>query len=331
MARNNGRRAAKGATGASAGPDGEADRASNRGAPFAECDNGRREPRRCRRQARYAMIFTVLHETLYRYSVPVGLAQHVLRLEPRPGDCRLIARELLIEPLPNLRSIETDAAGNQLVRVDFSGMATALSVVSRFTVETFAPPPLPIGPLPGLPWTPWADAALAACLHEPQADAGVADFAWGIAGRAGWEPIAFLDTLCHALHQRTDRHIRVDGDAQSPAHTLATARGACRDVTVLFMAACRSLNIPARFVSGYQAQAETSEGLRFLHAWPEVHLPGIGWRGWDPTHGSRVGDDHVALCAAPSQAATMPVEGGFYANGVTATLDCRVEIATRSG
>ena len=276
------------------------------------------------------MIFTVQHETLYRYSVPVGLAQHVLRLEPRPGDCRPVARELLIEPLPTVLSREPDEAGNQVVRVDFSGMSSLLSVISRFTVETFTPLLLPVGTLPALPWTPWADDALAACLFEPQPDAAVSDFAWGIAGRTGFEAIAFLDALCDALYQRTDRRVRIDGDAQSPVQTLATAVGACRDVTVLFMAACRSLNIPARFVSGYQAQAETRDGLRFLHAWPEVHLPGIGWRGWDPTHGTRVGDGHVALCAAPRQAGTMPVEGGFYANGVTATLDCRVEIATRA-
>jgi len=30
----------------------------------------------------------------------------------------------------------------------------------------------------------------------------------------------------------------------------------------------------------------------------------------------------------PDQADTMPVEGGFYANGVTATLEYHVQIAT---
>ena len=93
--------------------------------------------------------------------------------------------------------------------------------------------------------------------------------------------------------------------------------------------ACRSLGIAARFDSGYQAQADTPDGRRHLHAWPEVFLPGLGWRGFDPTHGIAVTDGHVALCAAPDQADTMPVEGGFYGEGITATLDYRVEIATR--
>jgi hypothetical protein len=36
----------------------------------------------------------------------------------------------------------------------------------------------------------------------------------------------------------------------------------------------------------------------------------------------------VALAVAPDQAQTMPMEGGFYANGVSATLDYRIEIST---
>ena len=91
------------------------------------------------------------------------------------------------------------------------------------------------------------------------------------------------------------------------------------------MATSRSLGVAARFVSGYQAQADTPDGQRHLHAWL---LFGLGWCGFDPTHGIAVTDGHVALCAAPNQADTMPVEGGFYANGVPSTLEYHVQIAT---
>jgi transglutaminase-like putative cysteine protease len=156
----------------------------------------------------------------------------------------------------------------------------------------------------------------------------VQTFAALLAAETGGAALPFLDRLSRALFTRMDRHIRIDGAAQAPAHTLAIGRGACRDLTVLFMAACRGLGIAARFVSGYQAQADTPDGQRHLHAWPEVFLPGLGWRGFDPTHGIAVTDGHVALCAAPDQAATMPVEGGFFGNGATAALEYRVQIAT---
>lgn len=92
------------------------------------------------------------------------------------------------------------------------------------------------------------------------------------------------------------------------------------------MAACCSLGMPARFVSGYQAFSERLDNRRHMHAWPEVFLPGLGWRGYDPTHGEAVADGHVGLAAAPDQAATMPVEGGFWGDGVTSTLEYRLDI-----
>jgi transglutaminase-like putative cysteine protease len=125
-----------------------------------------------------------------------------------------------------------------------------------------------------------------------------------------------------------DRRVRVEGAAQSPVTTLTTRSGACRDLTVLFLAVCRSLGMASRFVSGYQAAAQTPDGQRHLHAWAEVFLPGHGWSGWDPMHGVKVADGHVALCAAPDQAETMPIEGGFYGPAQMATLDFSVRIAT---
>ncbi len=46
------------------------------------------------------------------------------------------------------------------------------------------------------------------------------------------------------------------------------------------------------------------------------------------THGIRVTDAHVALCAAPSKAATMPIEGGFSFTGssVKSSLDYSIAI-----
>jgi len=165
------------------------------------------------------------------------------------------------------------------------------------------------------------------CSGDEQ-DIAVRDFAATLAAESGWASLAFLDRLNWTLFARMKHDIRVVGAAWTPAQTLAAGGGACRDVTALFMAACHSLGIAARFVSGYQAHADTPDGQRHLHAWPEAFLPGLGWRGFDPTHGLAAIDGHVALCAAPNQAATMPVDGGFYADGMTATLEYKVRIAT---
>jgi transglutaminase-like putative cysteine protease len=280
------------------------------------------------------MRFTVRHETRYRYDTPIVLAPHVLRLTPRPGEHLLQSRTLVLVPEPAELREETDAFGNLVVHVTFPDRPVhELRIESRFELETTVPPlAAAAGGGTPLPWGPIGDVALAPfATGVADVDPGVAAFARAIAAEVGHQPVAFAEQLSRTIFARADRHVRPEGAAQSAAETLASWRGACRDLTVLFLAAARSLGIPGRFCSGYQAAAETPDGRRYLHAWPELFLPGIGWRGWDPTHGMPVGEGHVALCAAPDQADTMPVTGGYYfGSAVTSTLDFEVRIATSS-
>jgi transglutaminase-like putative cysteine protease len=275
------------------------------------------------------MRFSVCHETHYRYSAPVAFAAHVLRLTPRTESAVLHWHRLTIGPVPAVRQDMTDRYGNSIAQLEFEGLAGHLHIESWFELETHAATAPTCFALPPLPWPSGTGGALADYLPPKEQDESVRAFAAGLASESGWEAPAFLERLNQALFTRTDRGIRAGGAAQEPAHTLAAGSGACRDLTVLFMAACRSLGIAARFVSGYQALAETPDGRRHLHAWPEVFLPGLGWRGFDPMHGLPVTDGHVALCAGPDQAATMPVEGGYFGDGVTSALDYEVRIAAQ--
>jgi transglutaminase-like putative cysteine protease len=276
------------------------------------------------------MRFVVRHHTRYRYDAPVGLARHVVRLTPRPGQGDLPAHRVHVTPEPAARQILDDPHGNRLLQLEFSGRCQELSVESEFELHT-RPPSALEAVLPALPWARQAgpgDPSLAAYLVADGVDASVREFAERLSAEAGREPVAFLDLLTRTLYSDFDRHIRDTGHAHPAAETLATGRGACRDLAVLFMDATRCLGIPSRFVSGYQAQREAVDRQRHLHAWPEVHLPGVGFRGWDPTHGLRVGEGHVALCAAPTQLETMPIEGAFFvdAGPVTSTLDFSLQI-----
>jgi len=279
------------------------------------------------------MRFGVRHETLYRYSVPVVLAPHVLRLTPR-SEYQLRSRSLVVWPEPAELYEENDSYGNRIARVKFSEQATQeLRIESRFELET-SPSQPSFEPSERLPWPqPLVDGLDDLALYRPRdasVDPAVIAFARAVAAEIGHQPLAFLDHLCRTIHARADKQIRTSGDAQAAAQTLASWQGACRDFTVLFLEAARSMGMPARFCSGYQSAAETPDGRRYLHAWPEVFVPGAGWRGWDPTHGVTAGEGHVALCAAPDQAETMPVVGGFYFAGssVTSTLDFDLRITT---
>jgi len=278
------------------------------------------------------MRFAVRHETLYRYNAPVVLAPHLLRLTPR-AEHQIRTRSLLVWPEPVNRHDENDSYGNRVTRLTFSDRATAeLRIESRFELET-SPPRLASEVSERLPLAQRQLAAEDLAVYRPgdaSVDPAVVAFARAVAAEVGQRPLAFLDHLCQTIHARADKQIRTSGDAQAAADTLASWQGACRDFTVLFLDAARSLGMPARFCSGYQSAAETPDGRRYLHAWPEVFVPGAGWRGWDPTHGVAAGEGHVALCAAPDQAETMPVVGGFYFAGtsITSTLDFDLRITT---
>jgi len=268
------------------------------------------------------MRFLVHHRTRYRYTAPVRLGPHLLRFNPRGDGATVLARSLIVAPEPVVRRELIDRFGNPVTELDFEGTSTQLCIDSTFDLETVAPPEVDGAALPDLPWPDTVPADLAVYLDRGRdGDATVAAFARDLAEASAWSARAFLDRLNRTLHERTRHHIRDGGFAQPAAVTLASGAGACRDTAVLFIAAARAVGIPARFVSGYQARAETADGGRHLHAWPEVHLPGLGWRGYDPTHGLAVEDGHVALCAGPDQADTMPLEGGFWGDGVTSTLD----------
>jgi transglutaminase-like putative cysteine protease len=282
------------------------------------------------RNGRGSMRFSVRHQTRYRYSAPVRLAEHVLRLDPRPDAGRLLTRTLSIEPAPIEREETLDPFGNLVTLVAFDGLSDRFLIDSRFALEVSdAAAPRNATPSP-LPWPVEAAGPNAAYRGAGEIDATVRDFAAELASASGGDALAFLDRLNEALFVRIRHDIRDDGTARPAEATLALGHGACRDVTNLFLAACRSLGAPARFVSGYQARAETPDGRRHLHAWPEAFVAGLGWRAYDPTHGVRVTDGHVGLCAAPEQAATMPVEGEFYGGAVTSTLNYQIAIATEA-
>jgi len=274
------------------------------------------------------MRFVVRHQTVYRYSGPVRLAEHRLRFHPRPDAGILRTRRLDIDPTPLEREDALDAFGNWVTRVRFDGACDHLAIDSGFELDTASATAAGGSESIRLPWPADATDASSIFLACESTDA-VRAFAADLAESCGGSAFALLDRLNEVIFKTIRHDIRAEGAARRPEQTLALGHGACRDVTILFIAACRSLGIPARFVSGYQAEADTPDGRRHLHAWPEAFIPGEGWRAYDPTHGLAVGEGHVALAAAPEQAGTMPLEGGYFGDAVTSTLAYRVEIETR--
>jgi transglutaminase-like putative cysteine protease len=276
------------------------------------------------------MHFTIRHHTHYRYSHPVRLGLQRLRFHPRDdGAQRVIDHQLNITPTPLGRNEHLDLEGNRVTQVWFEDETDHFDIEVTMQVETLRhnafdfilareAAVLPID-------HEHDDLCARAYLERIEPDDAVTAFAAELSLAAKRETLGFLDRLNRQLFAEFTQTHRDRGAPQSPAFTLQSRRGACRDLAVLFVDCSRAEGIAARFASGYQKGNLRSE-RRHLHAWPEVYLPGAGWRGFDPTHGEAVADTHVTIAAAAHSRDTLPVSGIFSGEGASSTLDYTVEI-----
>jgi len=279
------------------------------------------------------MRFAVTHSTRYRYTRPVLLGPHVFRVRPRSdGSQRLIDFRVRVQPRPVGWSECVDLDGNAVAHAWFDVLTESLTVISTFTVETLRTNPYDFLVDPSAVALPGVepgdeDLALAAYRRRPQADESVAVFADAVRREVGAQTVPFLSTLVRRIAERSQASIRLEGDPQPPAYTLRERTGACRDLAVLFIDCCRSVGLPARFVSGYYG-GPTPVERRYLHAWAEVFLPSAGWRGFDPLQGVAAAEQHIAVAASAQPRGAAPIDGSLHSGEASSRMEIDVRIDT---
>ncbi|MEE4189876.1 MAG: transglutaminase family protein [Roseobacter sp.] len=276
------------------------------------------------------MFFNIQHQTRYRYSHPVQLGPQQLRFRPRDdGSQRVISYQLDIVPTPQGRNEYLDLEGNQVTQVWFDRQTESFDITASMQVQTIRSNAFDFLLAPDAAVLPIDHAHDIDCarayLARIEPDDSVTAFAAELSIAADRNTLSFIDQLNRQLSAEFMQIHRDTGEPQSPAFTLQHRQGACRDLAVLFVDCCRAEGLAARFASGYQRGNLLSE-RRHLHAWPEVYLPGGGWRGFDPTHGLALADTHVTIAAAAHARDTMPVSGVFNGLGASSTLDYSVQI-----
>lgn len=271
------------------------------------------------------MRITVTHSTLYSYDFPVCLEPHIFRFRPRMTNAQqLLAFDLQIAPTPAGTTECLDQDGNLALNAWFEGPTRNLSITSRFTVEMLRQNPfdyLLVGESLKLPlWYPDPlCAALAPYRQDVHVVESVKQFAQSLAAGAQWNTLSFLLALSWHIFETCRPVIRPYGAPWPSDQTLSQREGSCRDVAVLFCDACRVMGIAARFVSGYEC-ASAKNPDSYMHAWAEIYLPGIGWRGYDPSRGLAVSNRHVAVAAGFDYDLAAPV-AGCYSGGSRSQLE----------
>ena len=281
------------------------------------------------------MKITVTHSTFYRYDFPVCLEPHIFRLRPRMSSAQLLlAYDLQITPTPAGTTECLDQDGNLALNAWFNAPTSELRVTSRFTVEMLRQNPFDyviIGQSLNLPL--WYLEPLCAALTPYRHDALVAEsvkqYAKSVAASSQWNTLSFLLELSRQIFQSCRQVIRPLGPPWPSDLTLSSQEGSCRDLAVLFCDACRVMGIAARFVSGYEIASASSHDP-YMHAWAEVYLPGVGWRGYDPSRGLAVSNGHVAVAAGFDHDLASPV-AGWYSGWAQSRMEASMSMQVENG
>ena len=113
--------------------------------------------------------------------------------------------------------------------------------------------------------------------------------------------------------------------ATNAEQAITAGAGVCQDHAHIFIAACRSIGIPARYVSGYLMMDGHIEQTA-SHAWAEGHLDGLGWVGFDVSNGISPDGRYVRVATGFDYRDAAPISGmSFGARDKSMVVSLRVE------
>ena len=183
-----------------------------------------------------------------------------------------------------------------------------------------------------LDWMPWEQAMLDPYLRPLELpDTEIAElfaYAMTFVEKTGND---LMETL-FAINLSLFRDYRyVPGSttlATTPYEVFLSKKGVCQDFSNLFICLARLLGIPARYVCGYLYTGNVGEHRArsdATHAWVHLYLPGIGWKGFDPTNGVLPELGHVRVAYGRHYRDATSTSGTLYtAANETMTIDVKV-------
>jgi transglutaminase-like putative cysteine protease len=93
------------------------------------------------------------------------------------------------------------------------------------------------------------------------------------------------------------------------AQAFASKSGVCQDFAHVFIAGCRLLGLPSRYVTGYLFMQGNELHADAHHAWAETAIADLGWVGFDPANGICPDARYVRLACAPDATYAGPFRG----------------------
>jgi transglutaminase-like putative cysteine protease len=242
------------------------------------------------------MHLTIEHSTRYVYDTPVDYSIQQLRLTPRDGFGQRVKRWNL--RVNGQMQQHADAYGNSIHTLVVDRPHHEVNITAYGEVET------------GLDLPPQEERLpLEVYLRATpltSVDALLARFASRFAD--GRRPMGKLQLqgLMHAVRERIAYRRYVTDPQTSAAQAFSLGEGVCQDHAHVFIACCRHLGVPARYVSGYLF---TEDGhLVESHAWADAWAEG-GWNSYDVSNGQMAKVMHVRLATGLDYRDACPISG----------------------
>lgn len=270
------------------------------------------------------MRLRIEHETTYRYERPVRSLIQVLRLTPRDHEGQHV-RDWRIEPSADGRLKQQEDVLGNIVHV-LSCEAAVEELLIRVTgeVETSDTHGIVRGAVERVP-----DLFFLRDTDLTRPDAAIRAFARDVAGDVEGDELAALHRLLAGLTRDMSFDTGPTHAATTATEAFALRRGVCQDLTHVFIAAARSLGIPARYVSGYFCRADGAV-QEAGHAWAEAKTPGLGWIAFDPANGICATDAYVRAAVGLDYLGAAPIRGSRMGGGSEVlSVKLRVESAQR--
>jgi len=265
------------------------------------------------------MRLIIKHNTHYHYDdAPKHLIQ-LLRLTPR-----LDAHQRVVDwrvSTPGKLTVFTDAFGNPSHSHVVNAPQSDLNILVEGTVDLV---PLVDGIL-GHEDSGQAVPTIAYLVPTPLT-AGFAEletFTRAVLPHGlkhGQDVLTLATAICAKI-----AYVTGDTDVNSTAkQAFDQASGVCQDHAHVMIAACRSLGVSARYVSGYVDPGNSHEAAS--HAWVDVWL-GEHWVSVDVTNCIFASDSHCRLAIGRDYLDACPIRG-IREGGLTEKLDVSVIVQT---
>ena len=276
------------------------------------------------------MIYKISHRTTYRYVYPVSAGDHVACLKPRTfSHNRLVQNTLHIHPTPATLTERMDYFGNQLC------FFTVQEPHRELIVEAKSEVVIDKGEPAARPSPAWEQTVRSpADDHSPEGlEAYQFQFEsprirlrpeFAAYALQSFTPLRPMRDALLELTTRIHRDFRFDAKAttvRTPVEEVfKKRRGVCQDFAHVQIACLRSINVAARYVSGYLRTYPPPGRPRLIgadasHAWVSAYCQDLGWLDMDPTNDVAPTDGHVTLAWGRDFGDVSPLRGLILGGG----------------